>query len=234
MEEIKEVIQLLFGENDELRNIILVTLKMSFFTVVISTFVGISLGYLVGEKNFKYKIWIVRIVNTLMSLPPVIGGLIVYLILSRSGPLGKYRLLFTVQAMVFAQVLLITPIVMGLTIPIFGEYKSEIRETALGIGLNKNKQFFLMLYECRKQLIAVIVLAFGRSIAEVGAVSLVGGNIQYKTRVMTTAIVLETNRGNFHFAIALGIVLISISFVMNSIVACLQEEKYKDTYVDGG
>lgn len=213
--QIKEALKLLISENNELRNIIIVTLKMSFCSVVISSTIGIFLGYMISRKNFILKKIVQQIVNTLMGMPPVVGGLIVFLILSRSGPLGKYQMLFTIKAMIIAQTILITPIVIGLTIPTIDNMVSSTQKTLIGLGINKFKRGVLILYECRKALISIIISAFGRSIAEVGAVQLVGGNIQYKTRVMTTAIMLETNKGNFEFAIALGIILLLISFMIN-------------------
>lgn len=225
LEEFREAVALLFGNDSELRTIIFVTLKMSFFSTCIACILGIPLGLFIGKRNFIGKGFVRRLVNTLMGLPPVVGGLIVFRLLSRSGPFGEYRLLYTIQAMVIAQVVLITPIVTGLTIPLAERITYRIQETATGIGISPIKQLYLLFYECRKPLISVILTGFGRSIAEVGAVSLVGGNVQFKTRVMTTAIMLETNRGNFEFALALGIVLLLISFVVNSFVAFLQDNK---------
>lgn len=222
-EHILDALALLCSNDSELREIIYVTLRMSFYSTFIASILGIPIGILIGANDFFGKKFVRRICNTLMGMPPVVGGLIVFLLLSRSGPLGEYKLLYSVKAMVIAQVLLITPIVISLTIPIVGNIASSIQETAKGIALSHAKKYCLLFYECRKTLVSVVLSAFGRSIAEVGAVSLVGGNIQFKTRVMTTAIMLETNRGNFQFAIALGIVLLLISFVINSIAAFLQE-----------
>ncbi len=153
------------------------------------------------------------------ALPPVVAGLIVFLILSRSGPLGTLKLLYSVTAMVIAQVILITPIITGLTSNIVSLKAPLIRETAAGIGLSSFRRMLYTIYECRTQLIATILAGFGRAIAEVGAVQMVGGNIQNKTRVMTTAIMMQTNMGHFEFAIALGIVLLLISFIINAIVS---------------
>lgn len=225
MDDIKKIIDLLFGEDDELRQIIFTTLKMAFFTTIFSSVFGILLVLLVGKQKNWYSLFLRSLITTFMGIPPVVGGLIVYLIFSRSGPLGEFKLLFSVKVMVIAQVLLITPIIAGLLIPIFNDYYYRINETALGIGLSRPKKVIVMLYECRKMLISVVLSGFGRSIAEVGAVQLVGGNIQRKTRVMTTAIMLETNRGNFSFAIALGIVLLLISFFINWIASLLQKDK---------
>lgn len=216
---------LIFGKDNELRMIIGVTLKMSLCSTIISSLLGLLLGYIIGVNEFKGKIVVRRIINTLMGIPPVVAGLVVFLMLSRSGPLGKYKLLYTVNAMVIAQIILITPIVIGLSNTIIREKYQKISETAKGIGLSKLQQFYLLFYEIRKQITGIVLSAFGRAISEVGAAQVVGGNVQYKTRVMTTAIMLETNKGNFQYAIALGLVLLFISLVINSAAAIIQDGK---------
>ena len=218
MDYFLEAIQLLFGEDPELRQIIAVTLQMSFFSTTISSLLGIPLGVLIGGNEFRGKKFVRRIVHTLMGLPPVVAGLVVLLILSRSGPLGKLKLLYTVTSMVVAQVVLITPIITGLTSNIVSLRAPQISETAAGMGISSFKRLLYTIYECRIQFISTVLAGFGRAIAEVGAVQIVGGNVQYKTRVMTTAIMLQTNMGHFEFAIALGMVLLIISFLINAVV----------------
>ncbi len=225
MNPIQQAFELLFGADPELRQIIAVTLQMSFLSTLISSALGIPLGVLLGGSQFRARPWLMRITNTLMGLPPVVAGLVVYLLLSRSGPLGSLKLLYSVPAMVIAQVLLITPIVTGMTATIVSLPAPRIRETAAGIGLTRWQQLLLMVYECRVQFLAVVLAAFGRSIAEVGAVQIVGGNIQHKTRVMTTAIMMQTNLGQFELAVVLGVVLLLISFAINIIVQRFQERQ---------
>lgn len=225
MEPILKAFEMLFGADGELRQIIALTLEMSFFSTLISSALGIPLGVLLGGREFRARPWLMRLTNTLMGLPPVVAGLVVYLILSRSGPLGSLKLLFSVPAMVIAQVILITPIVTGMTSAIVSLPAPRIRETASGIGLTRWQQLLLMVYECRVQFLAVVLAAFGRSIAEVGAVQIVGGNIQHKTRVMTTAIMMQTNLGQFELAVVLGVVLLLISFGINIIVQRFQERQ---------
>lgn len=222
MDALIKAINLLFGENPELRQIIGVTLRMSFVSTGISSLLGIPLGVLLGSNEFKGKHWVQRITNTLMGLPPVVAGLAVFLLLSRSGPLGQYKLLYSVSAMVIAQVVLITPIMTGLTATIISLCAPRIKETAQGVGIPRWRQIGLMIYECRSQLVSTILAGFGRAIAEVGAVQIVGGNVQFKTRVMTTAIMMQTNMGHFEFAIALGFVLLIISFGINALVNQLE------------
>lgn len=223
METINRILNLLFGTDPELRTIIAVTLRMSLLSTLISSLLGIPLGVLIGSTQFRAKRLVTRIMHTLMGLPPVVAGLFVFLLLSRSGPLGTFKLLYSVTAMVIAQVILITPIITGLTANIVSLKAPLIQETAAGIGLKPFKRMLYTIYECRTQFISTILTGFGRAISEVGAVQMVGGNVQYKTRVMTTAIMMQTNMGHFEFAIALGIVLLIISFVINSVVSRIQE-----------
>ncbi|MGI6220307.1 MAG: ABC transporter permease [Coriobacteriales bacterium] len=214
---------MLFTPGSELSQIVLLTLKMAVFSTVISVVIGIPLGMCIGYYRFRGRRVLLRVLNTLMGLPPVLAGLIVFFILSRSGPLGSLRLLYTLSAMVTAQVLLITPIVCGLSATAISSIAPRVHETAHGMGIRRFRELACLLFECRSQLLSVAFVAFGRSIGEVGAVMLVGGNVQYKTRVMTTAIMLETNKGNFEYAVALGIVLLVVSFIINALALTLQE-----------
>lgn len=223
MSILQEMIRLLFGADPELRQIIGVTLRLSFTSTLIAVGLGVPLGALIGICQFPGKRLLLRFVNTFMGLPPVVAGLLVFFLLSRSGPLGHYRLLYSVTAMVVAQVFIITPIAVGLTVSLVGSRQPLLRETVLGIGLSKGKQLLYILYECRLQLFSVLFTGFGRAISEVGAAQIVGGNVQYKTRIMTTAIVLEINKGNFSKAIALGVVLLLIAFLITSLAQFFQE-----------
>ena len=221
---LKEILNLLFGSDPELRRIIGVTLRMSTLSTLISSLLGIPLGVILGSTEFKAKRFVNRILHTLMGLPPVVAGLIVFLFLSRSGPLGTLKLLYSVTAMVIAQVVLITPIMTGLTANIVSVKAPLIHETAAGIGLKPRQRMMYIIYECRVQFISTVLTGFGRAISEVGAVQMVGGNVQFKTRVMTTAIMMQTNMGHFSFAIALGLVLLLIAFLINSLVSRIQEK----------
>ncbi len=198
---------------------------MSFFSTVISCVLGMTLGIVIGRKDFKGKRTIKKITGTLMGLPPVVAGLIVYMLFTKYGIFGSLGWLYSVQVMVVAQCMLITPVVISLTESIVSINSRGILESAKGLGLSKKKTLSLLFTENKQALLSVILTAFGRSIAEVGAVSLVGGNIQWKTRVMTTAIVLETNKGNFSFALALGMVLLVISLIVNVLAGMLIKEE---------
>lgn len=228
MEKIQEALNMLMNMDSELVQIIGVTLKMSFFSTVISCLVGMPLGVLLENSKFKGKKTVKKIINTLMGMPPVVAGLIVYMLFTKYGPFGKMNLLFTVDVMVIAQCILIIPIVISLTGSVVSVNGKRIRETAKGLNLSFGKTTELLMSENKTALVSVALTAFGRSIAEVGAVSLVGGNIQWKTRVMTTAILLETNKGNFSFALALGCVLLVISLIVNILASFFTKEEQAD------
>ena len=228
MEAIKQAFDLLFSLDKELLQIIGVTLRMSFFSTTVSCLIGLPLGALLGTRSFKGKSVIKKLVHTLMGLPPVVAGLLVYTLFTHYGPFGRLNLLFTVQIMVIAQVLLITPVVIGLSSSFIESASKPVIETAKGLGFSKGKIAKLCISEGRSSLFSVVLNAFGRSIAEVGAVSIVGGNIQWKTRVMTTAIMLETNKGKFSFALALGIILLLIAFFVNALASFIVKEAPND------
>ena len=224
MEKIIEAFDMLMSMDREILQIIGVTLRMSFFSTTLSCLMGMPLGVLISTTSFKGKGTVKKIINTLMGLPPVVAGLIVYMLFTKYGIFGSLGLLFTVEVMVVAQCLLITPVVISLTSSVCSVDGKNLLETAKGLSFGKFKTMRLFLSQNRTALVSVVLTAFGRSIAEVGAVSIVGGNIQWKTRVMTTAIMLETNKGNFTFALALGIVLLCISFAVNILASLLTKE----------
>ena len=228
MESFKQAFDLLFSLDRELLQIIGVTLRMSFFSTTISCLIGLPLGALIGTKNFRGKRFIKKLIHTLMGLPPVVAGLFVYILFTHYGPFGRLNMLFTVEVMIIAQVILITPVVTGLSSSFIESSSKPVIETARGLGLPGSKIVGLCLSEGRSSLFSVVLNAFGRSIAEVGAVSIVGGNIQWKTRVMTTAIMLETNKGKFSFALALGIILLLIAFIVNALASFIVKEPADD------
>ena len=224
MEYLKEAFFLLLHPDAELLQIIGTTLTMSVFSTGISCLIGLPAGVLLGKNRFVGRSILMRITNTLMGLPPVVAGLVVFMLFRGVGPFGSLHLMFSVPIMVIAQVLLITPVVTGLSAAAAGEKSRMLLETARGLHLKGPKQLRLLLRECAPQFVSIALMGFGRSIAEVGAVSLVGGNIQYKTRVMTTAILLESNKGDFTKALALGIILMLISLIANIPAYSLQEK----------
>ena len=200
---------------DDIIPVIFMSLFVSLSATVIASVIGIGAGIPVALRNFKFKKTILRITDTLMGLPPVLMGLIVYLLLSRKGPLGTMGLLFTPTAMIIAQVMLILPIIFGITVSNLSKTAPEVEKTCLALGAYKKDIYKTIINESKIQLLTVVTLGFGRAISEVGAVMMVGGNIKGFTRVMTTYIALETGKGNFNGAVAIGIVLLIISFMIN-------------------
>lgn len=176
------------------------------------------LGSLLAFRPIWGRGFLIRLTNTLMGLPPVLAGLSVYLLLSNQGPFGRARLLFTPAAMVIVQFILVLPIVTGLTLVAVREKDRLVRDTAMALGASRWQTDLAVISEARRAIETAAMAAFGRAIAEVGAVMLVGGNIQGQTRVMTTAIVLDTRQGRYDLAIALGLVLLLLAFVVNSLV----------------
>ncbi|WP_242965079.1 ABC transporter permease [Petroclostridium xylanilyticum] len=216
---------LIVSLDSEVYGIILLSLLVTVASTGGAAVLGIPIGIIVGSRNFIGKRLFVRVINTLMGLPPVVAGLVVYLFLSCKGPLGHMQLLFTPAAMVIAQIIIVLPIITGLTVvAVQLKYKS-IEETCKGLGMSNFRIIIMLIHECKYPLFSALLAGYGRSISEVGAVMLVGGNIQYKTRVMTTSIVLETGKGNYDKALALGIILILVSFFINWILQRFQEAK---------
>ena len=224
MEYLKQAITLIFSGDRELWQIISTTLVMSLCSTGFSAVLGVPFGILTGSRRFIGKGALLRAVNTLMGMPPVLAGLIVFMLFRSIGPFGRLHIMFSVPVMVIAQVVLITPVIWGLTAAAAEAKAPLLTETAAGLGISTGRRLLLLLRECTGELISVILMGFGRSIAEVGAVSLVGGNIQFKTRVMTTAILLETNRGNFDKAFAIGIILMLMSLLVNIPAYTLREK----------
>jgi tungstate transport system permease protein len=206
-------------------SIVGVTLKMSFFSTIISTIIGTLLGLFLEKHKFPGKRIVVRLCRTLMGMPPVVAGLIVYLVLMRQGPLGFLGLLFTLEAMVIAQVILITPIITGLVYTYSVRSAPMIRMFAKTMGANRFQTQLLFIKEMKSEFYFAIVTAFSRSISEVGAVMIVGGNIQYKTRTMTTAITMLRNMGDFSQGITLGILLLVIAFTLQSVSDLLRKNE---------
>jgi tungstate transport system permease protein len=211
--QMKEWISLF--KEDVILQIISLSLQVSLTALLIGGIIGILCGTILGIYSFKGKNIILSVVYTLMGVPPVLIGVIVYLLLSRKGILGFAELLFTPSAMIIAQIILVTPIVIGLTYSAISANVSKFSSTALTLGANSFQLWKVLLCQSCRGIITACLTAFGRAISEVGAVMLVGGNIEGETRVMTTAIILETRQGNFDIALALGLVLLVISFIIN-------------------
>ena len=219
---LQKAIALILSADAELLNILSVTARMSLRSSILALVLGVPIGIWLGACKFPGRGGVLVLNRTLMGMPPVVCGLVFYMLFSGVGPLRHMKLLFTVDIMVMAQVVLITPIVVGNMETYVAGISSGIRETARGLGLGGFRTFLLLCNECIYQIISVYLLAFARSIAEVGAVSMVGGAIAWKTNVMTTAIMQYTNRGNFSLGIALGMILLALSLVVNIVISTLQ------------
>ena len=215
-------LELLFSGDALLTSIIKVTLTMTFFSSCTALLFGAPYGVWLASGRFPGRRGLIILNRTFMGLPPVVCGLFCYMLFSGVGPLRALKLLFTVAGMVVAQVLLITPIIAGSMETALSPLVGSIRESASGLGLSRGKTFLLTLNESKYALFSSYLLGFGRAMAEVGAVSMVGGAIAYKTNVMTTAIMMYTNMGNFSYALALGLLLLIISLIVNVLAHLLQ------------
>ncbi|HIU26477.1 MAG TPA: ABC transporter permease [Candidatus Copromorpha excrementigallinarum] len=222
---IGEAVKLIFTADEEIFEIVGLSLYVSFSSVIISTVMGIPLGILIGTYDFKGKGIIVRLIYTFMSLPPVIAGLTVFLILMRRGPLGSLQLNYTVTAMIIAQICLVTPIITGLTYNIVKEKAAVVNALGITLGAGRAERMRLLIYEMRVGIITAVVSGFGRAVSEVGAVMIVGGNIKGKTRVMTTYISELKGMGDYERAIAVGIILLCIAFIINGVLYYFQERE---------
>ena len=220
----REAIQLILSGNSTLFEIIGVTMRMSLASSLLALLMGVPLGALLGCSKFPGKKAIVILTRTMIGLPPVVCGLLCYLMFCGVGPLRHLHLLYTVNGMIIAQVILITPIVIGLLESFSAGVYPALRDSARGMGFRKGKTVLLLMNECRYSILTTYLLALARALAEVGAVSMVGGAIVHKTNIMTTAIMAYTNMGQFQNAMALGIVLILLALVLTTVVSLMQKE----------
>lgn len=218
LEGFREALRLLTTFDREIYGIISLSLIVSTTATIVASLICIPVGIHLGIKNFRGKRAFSRILYTFMSIPSVIVGLIVAIILSRKGPFGRFDLLYTPKAMVIAQTLLVIPLILGLTYSLSKNRGKEIEKVGITLGGNKKDIIILVIRELRLDLMVNVVTAFSRAISEVGAVMIVGGNIKYRTRVITTTISMMKSMGDYPTAIALGLVLLMISFVINSVI----------------
>ncbi|UCF08603.1 MAG: ABC transporter permease [Thermoplasmata archaeon] len=209
-------------ETERVIGITLLTLYMAACSTTISSLIGIPVGTFLGLRKTKFSSLIKVFTHTLYGLPPVIAGLVIFILLSRAGPLGNLGILFTPTAMILAQVLLITPLIIGLTASAISAIPQMTIDSARTLGARRFSLLKTMLIESRIGIFTGIMIGFGRAISEVGAVIIVGGNIKWHTQVVTTAIVLETQRGNFDFALILGAILIALALVTSIVLTVLQ------------
>ena len=215
--------ELVFGFDVEVWSITWRSLQVSGYATLISLLIGIPLGIVLALAGFPGRSAAVALINTGMGLPPVVVGLFVSIFLWRSGPLGFMELIYTPTAMVVAQVIIAFPIVAGLTMASFQALDPNLALQLLGIGASKTQLLWLLCKEARLPLLAAVMAGFGGVISEVGASMMVGGNIRGQTRVLTTATVLETGKGNFDIAIALGLILLALTFAINFLLTRIQQ-----------
>lgn len=222
---IRQALLLLWQRDPEVIGIMLASLQLSGLATVLSLIVGVPIGTLLALKRFFGRSLLVSLVNAGMGLPPVVVGLLVAITLWRSGPLGMMDLLYTPSAVVAAQFLIALPVVVGLTLAAVQQVDPNLRLQMLALGASRRQWFGLLLWEAKLPMVAAVIAAFGAVISEVGAVMMVGGNLAGSTRVLTTATVMETRRGNFEVAIALSLILLSITFLVTWLLTLLQQRE---------
>jgi len=210
-----EAFRLIFALDQDVFNAVFISLKVSLTAIVLSSIVSLPLGFIIAEKDFVGKRLIIMILNTLMGVPTVVVGLVVYTFISRQGPLGMLNLLFTSKAMIIGQFILAFPILTSLTISAIQAVDERVAETALTLGASKRQLAYTVFLEARFGLLAAVISGFGRIIGEVGSAMILGGNIKGVTRTISTYIALQSSMGETERGIALGIILILMTFLIN-------------------
>jgi tungstate transport system permease protein len=225
LEGLVKAFQLLASLDPEVLGIAMLSLKVSGLATLVSLVIGIGFGTLIALTRFPGKKILVSLVNTGMGLPPVVVGLFVSILLWRNGPLGFMELLYTPAAIIIAQSVIATPIVMGITIAAMQQLPANLRLQILALGATRTQMVWMLIKEARLPLMAGVMAGFGGVISEVGASIMVGGNVKGYTRVLTTATVMETGRGNFDVAIALSLILLLFCFVINYVLTHIQQRE---------
>jgi len=222
-----QAFHLLASWDQEVVEVTLLSLKISGTATLISTVIGITTGTAVALLRFPGKRFLISVINTGMGLPPVVVGLFVTLFIWRSGPLGELGLLYTPAAMVIAQVVIAVPIITGVSLAAMQRLPGKLRLQILALGATRRQMVWLLMKEARLPLLTAVMAGFGGVISEIGASIMVGGNIKGYTRVLTTATVMETGKGNFALAIALSVILLILAFIVNYILTAVQQRKAK-------
>jgi len=199
----------------DLVEITLRSLQVSFTALIVASIIAVPLGTWLAIRRFRWRRFTIAVLNALMGLPPVVVGLIVYILLSRSGPFGVFGLLFTPTAMIVAQVIIITPLIASITHQAMRDLWTEYHDLLVSLNTSKSQRIRTLIWDGRRTLLTAALAGFGRAIGEVGAIMIVGGNIDHATRVLTTAIALETGKGDFALALGLGFVLIALALIVN-------------------
>jgi tungstate transport system permease protein len=225
LDGILKAFQLLIQGDPEVIQITLLSLEISGMATLVSLIIGLPIGTFLAQVHFPTRRFWISLINTGMALPPVVVGLVASIFLWRSGPLGSLHLIYTPTAIVIAQVLIASPVTTGLTISALQQLDPRLKVQLLGLGASKLQMTVALWKEARLPLIAALIAGFGSVISEVGASMMVGGNLAGSTRVLTTAIVLETSRGEFASAIALSIILLGLAFLVNAALTTLQQRR---------
>jgi len=216
-----EAFRLIFTFDSDLLEIVGLSLRVTVTAVLIASLIGLPLGAWLVINRFRFRRQTIAVLNALMGLPPVVVGLIVYMMLSRSGPFGVFGLLFTPTAMIIAQVIIITPLIASISHQTIRDLWAEYHDLLISLNTTRRQRIAALLWDGRRALLTAMLAGFGRAIGEVGAIMIVGGNIDHSTRVLTTSIALETGKGNFAFAMGLGFVLIALAVTINLLMHTL-------------
>lgn len=224
---IKRAFELLLSLDEEVLQITLLSLRLSGIATAISLLLGLPVGTMLALGRFRTRRFWLSLANTGMALPPVVVGLVVALMLWRSGPFGSLGIMYSPAAIVIAQLIIATPIIIGLTVVSLQQLDPALQFQLLGLGASRLQMVWELWKEARLPLLAALMAAFGAAISEVGAVMMVGGNLRGHTRVLTSAIVLETGRGEFAPAIALGVILLLVAFLVNLGLTLIQQRNFK-------
>jgi len=218
LEGLGQAALLIISLDPDLIEISLLSLRVTLGAVAIASAIGMPLGCWLAVRRFRHRRLVIAILNALMGLPPVVVGLVVYLFLSRSGPFGVFGLLFTPAAMIIAQVIILTPIIASIAHQAIRDLWAEYHDLLISLNTTRGQRIRTLLWDGRRALLTAALAGFGRGIGEVGAVMIVGGNIDHATRVLTTAIALETGRGDFALALGIGFVLIALAITVNLLI----------------
>jgi len=218
-----EAFRLIFTLDRDVFDSVLVSLRVSFIAIVLSSIAGLPVGFLIAIREFRAKGFVITVLNTLMGIPTVVVGLIVYSFLSRRGPFGMLDLLYTPAAMIIGQFILALPVIASLTVSAVNSIDEKVSATALTLGANNRQAAMMVFLEAKFSLLSAIMAGFGRIIGEVGSAMILGGNIKGLTRTMSTAIALQTSMGEFESGIALGIILLIVAFMINMLFHYFQQ-----------
>lgn len=225
IEGFRKALHIILSGNPEVLSIARLSLTVSLAATALAVLAGVPLGSWIAVKKFPLKKLVIAMVNTGMGLPPVVAGLVVMLFLARSGPLGFLNWLYTPKGMIIAQFIIALPIITALSISAMQNVDPKFYNQILALGASERQAVWVCLKEIRLTMVAAVIAGFGRLVAEVGAVMIVGGNIRHQTRMLTTATVMETQMGNFDMAIAIGLVLLALGFAVNLALTLIQQNK---------